>query len=145
MNQQGKDAMGRFSVDLTVGNYKDVMKAEEGSLPPKKVRQMQVRGVVDSGASRLVIPESLVASLGLTSAGKGKVRYADHRSVTRKRVKDVWVRIQGREGSYNAIVEPNRTDVLIGAIVLEDLDFLVDCGTQQLIPRDPDLIVSEIE
>jgi hypothetical protein len=42
-------------------------------------------------------------------------------------------------------VEPNRTDVLIGAIVLEDLDLLVDCRTQTLRPRDPGGIIAEIE
>ena len=34
---------------------------------------------------------------------------------------------------------------LIGAIVLEDLDLLVDCTNQRLVPRDPKYVVSEIE
>ena len=34
---------------------------------------------------------------------------------------------------------------LIGAIVLEELDLLVDCGTQSLYPREPDSILTEIE
>ena len=34
---------------------------------------------------------------------------------------------------------------MIGAIVLEDLDFLVDCAKQCLVPRDPDYVVNEIE
>jgi hypothetical protein len=42
-------------------------------------------------------------------------------------------------------VEPRRTTALIGAIVLEELDFIVDCARQTLRPRDPDGIVSEIE
>jgi hypothetical protein len=33
----------------------------------------------------------------------------------------------------------------IGAHVLEELDFLVDCEKQRLVPRDPKFIVSEIE
>ena len=41
----------------------------------------------------------------------------------------------GRESVFNAIVEPDRESVLIGAIVLEDLDFLVDCVGQRLVPR----------
>ena len=39
----------------------------------------------------------------------------------------------------------DRTDALVGAIVLEELDFVVDCITQTLHPRDPDRIVSEVE
>jgi hypothetical protein len=34
---------------------------------------------------------------------------------------------------------------LIGAIVLEDLDLMVDCQWQQLVPRDPSGPVYEIE
>lgn len=51
----------------------------------------------------------------------------------------------GRHGTFKAIVEPKREDVLIGAIVLEDLDLLVDCRTQTLQPRDPKGIITEIE
>jgi hypothetical protein len=51
----------------------------------------------------------------------------------------------GREGIFNAIVEPDRTDALVGAIVLEDLDLIVDCATQSVHPRDPDSIISEVE
>ena len=43
------------------------------------------------------------------------------------------------------MVEPARADALIGAIVLEDLDLLVDCGTQSLHRREPDLRLTEIE
>ena len=42
-------------------------------------------------------------------------------------------------------VEPGRESALIGAIVLEDLDFLVDCAGQRLVPRDPKHIISEVE
>jgi hypothetical protein len=51
----------------------------------------------------------------------------------------------GRERVFNAIVEPERESVLIGAIVLEELGFLVDCPGQRLVPRDPKQIVSEAE
>ena len=42
-------------------------------------------------------------------------------------------------------MEPKREDVLIGAIVLEDLDLIVDCVTQTLQPRDPKQYTAEIE
>jgi hypothetical protein len=51
----------------------------------------------------------------------------------------------GRHGVFTAVVEPKRESALIGAIVLEDLDFVVDCTTQRLVPRDPRYVVSEIE
>jgi hypothetical protein len=51
----------------------------------------------------------------------------------------------GRRGTFRAILEPDRTDALIGAIVLAGLDLLVDCHIQSLHPRDPDQIIAEIE
>ncbi len=70
---------------------------------------------------------------------------ADGRTRTRDTVADVEIEIQGRKGTFTAIVEPSRSEALIGAIVLEDLDFLVDCLHQRLVPRDPRFVISEIE
>lgn len=38
-----------------------------------------------------------------------------------------------------------RPTALIGALVLEDFDFLVDSAKENLVPRDPNGIVSEIK
>ena len=145
MNVKGNETMGRVMVDVELANYKDVLHVEDGTLAPEKVRRMHSQGVVDTGAARLVLPESVVKQLGLPFTSEIKVRYAHGRSATRQRVEDVRLFLLGREGTFNAIVEPDRTDVLIGAIVLEDLDFLVDCQTQRLVLRDPNVVVSEVE
>jgi hypothetical protein len=42
-------------------------------------------------------------------------------------------------------VEPDRDTALIGAIVLGDLDLLVDCKNQRVIPRGPRIAIYEIE
>jgi hypothetical protein len=46
---------------------------------------------------------------------------------------------------FSAILEPDRKDALIGAIVMEELDLIVDCTKNEVRPRDPDQIISEIE
>jgi len=51
----------------------------------------------------------------------------------------------GRIGVFSAVVEPKRDSALIGAIVMEDLDLIVDFTKQRLEPRDPGKIISEIE
>ncbi|MCI0740790.1 MAG: hypothetical protein L0Y72_17200 [Gemmataceae bacterium] len=55
------------------------------------------------------------------------------------------LKLLGRHSVFNATLEPKRETALIGAIVLEDLDLLVDSTKQRLYPRDPDFVVSEIE
>ena len=83
--------------------------------------------------------------LGLPLGDPIKVRYADGRRARRKVVEGVYVQLLGRHGTFTAISEPKRETALIGAIILEDLDLLVDCVDQRLIPRDPSGVTSEIE
>ncbi len=144
MERRKNGKMGRFRVDLELANYEDMVLARRGTLNPGKVRRVQIPGVVDSGAARLVLPQSVVAKLGLPSAGKVGVRYADQRTSIRNKVKDVWLKLLGREGTFTAMVEPKRKDALIGAIVMEDLDLVIDCTTQKLHPRDPRWVISEV-
>ena len=60
-------------------------------------------------------------------------------------VGDAQVELLGRTGVFTAVVEPSRADALIGAIVLEELDFMVDGTGQRLVPRDPNTVVTEVE
>ena len=145
IKRRGTRRMGRFAVGIELANNRDLLKAEDGELPEVKVRRIQTQGVVDTGASRLVIPKSVVEQLGLKVTGKVGVRYADGRRAVRSVVDNVHVSLLGRSSVFKATVEPKRDSVLIGAIVLEDLDFLVDPQQERLLPRDPKMIISEAE
>ena len=137
--------MGRITIWLELANNSDLSLAEAGVLAPDKVRRTRVAGTVDTGATRLVLPESAVQALGLPASGQTTVRYADHRSAIRPIVDNVRLELEGRSSVFKAIVEPARTEALIGAIVLEDLDLVVDCISQKLVPRDPGGIITEVE
>lgn len=137
--------MGRFAVELKLANSADAVLAHRGLLPPNQVRQAEMPGVVDTGVLRPVIPEHVATELGVREVDEIQVRYADGRIATRKLVTDVLLELLGREATFRATVEANRDSALIGAIVLEELDLLVDCTTEKLRPRDPNHIISEIE
>ena len=112
---------------------------------PDDVRTATIRGLVDTGATRLVLPAQIVQQLNFPEQGMTQVRYADHRRAERQVVSQVQVYLLGRTGSFTAVVEPDREDALIGAFVLEELDLLVDPRLGRLIPRDPDTTLTEIE
>ena len=137
--------MGRFSIEVDVANNDDEILASNGVIPPEQVRRARVRGVVDSGATRLVIPASLAQQLGLKISETAKVRYDNEHTAERDIARGVHLTYGGRDSVFNAIVEPDRVSILVGAIVMEDLDFLVDRTGQRLVPRDPKQIVSEAE
>jgi predicted aspartyl protease len=141
----GDKKLSRFAVDFEVANNTDLVKEEEGILAAAKVRRLTLRGVVDSGASSLVLPRDVVEQLGVRTKGKVKVKYADGRRAVRDLVDNVYLELLGRHGVYRAIVEPKRQTALIGAIILEDLDFLADCKHERLVPRDPKYQTYEIE
>jgi len=145
MKTKGARSVGRVSVEFEVANHVDVINSRQGLLAAEKVRRLVVSGVVDPGATRLVLPEKVVKQLGLPLKGKVKVTYANKDTATREVVSEVDVQLLGRSGVFTAIVEPKRRSALIGAIVLEELDFLVDCTLQRLVPRDPRFVVNEIE
>ncbi len=145
MQAKGGNGLERFSVEIEVANYGDFTLVDRGLLPADQVRRERIQGVVDSGATRLVLPEVVVKRLGLPLGAPVNVRYADGRRARRRAVKGVFVQLLGRDSIFTAISEPKRDTALIGAIVLEDLDLLVDCVAQQVIPRDPRGETFEIE
>jgi len=145
MQAKGANGVGRFSVELEIANNDDLALARRGLLPPDQVRRETIHGVVDSGATKLVLPQAVVKRLGLPLGDKIKVRYADGRKVQREGAEGVYVQLLGRHGTFTAIVEPRRKTALVGAIVLEDRDLLVDCTAQRVVPRDPRGAIYEIE
>ena len=118
MSNNGECEMGRITVQVELANNLDVLKFEAGEIPADKIRRVAIQGIVDSGASRLVVPQAIVDHLQLPKTGETTVRYADQRTAKRALVKSVWLQLAGRQGDFTAVVEPNRTDALVGAIVL---------------------------
>lgn len=137
--------MGRITIEVGLANFIEVARAEQGAIPMSEVRRARLPAVVDTGATYLVIPERVAKELGLHIHGEISVRYADQRTAVRPLASGVWLELMGREAEFQAVVEPERSTVLIGAVVLEILDLLVDCNKQRLYPRDPERIISEVE
>jgi predicted aspartyl protease len=145
MKTEGANGVRRFSVEFEVTNYRDMVRADDGTLAPDQVRRLTISGVVDPGATTLVLPQAVVKRLGLPLGNKIQVRYADGRRVQRREAEAAYVELLGRHDTFKALVEPKRTTALIGAMVLESLDLLVDCARQRLVPRDPHGAIHEIE
>jgi predicted aspartyl protease len=145
MRARGGNGVGRFSVEFEVANYADVIRAQDGTLPPDQVRRETLQGLVDSGVPKLVLPQAVVKRLGLPLGDPIQVRYADGRRARRREACGVFLKLLGREETFSAIVEPRRSTALIGAMALEGLDLLVGCQAQRVVPRDPRGPIYEIE
>lgn len=125
--------VGKVTVTAQVENLKDLWKVEEGLMPLDGARRVDVAdALVDTGATFLSLPASLVADLGLE-------QYATRSARTTAGVRDVTIyetvrlSVQGRECHVDVAEIPDGFPVLIGQIPLEQLDFVVDPIGQQLI------------
>ena len=129
---------------LELQNNADRELAAGGAKPPEEVRAAEVDGWVDTGAEQLVLPKAVADALGVPVVGEANVRFADGRRGVRPVVSKVWLSTAGRDGVFKAIVEPNRQSALIGAVVLESLDLLIDPVSKECRPRDADRILAEM-
>ncbi len=139
--------MGEVRVTLALSNFYDEESVRLGLLPPERVRQASVEALVDTGATRLVLPRSIADQLGLRVLGKLPGRYADERREVRDIVGGVMIELMGRRMLVDALVEPAKTYALLGQIPLEALDLWVDPIGRRLIPNpdSPDAPHSEMQ
>lgn len=127
--------MGEVKVEVELENAVDRELQRQGTLQEEKIRSAKIRALVDSGAVLLVLPQDLVETLGLREVGKAIVSYDDERREERSLAGIVTVRVGDRSTSLNCVVGPPSSGALLGQVVLETMDLLVDCTQQKLVPR----------
>ena len=106
----------------------------------------KLEGKVDTGATLLVLPGHVVKELDFPLIRKQIVKYANEETAERNVVWGVEVTICERKGVFEAIVEPKKKYALVGAIVMETLDLIVEPRSLGVYPNPrSDLPMAEIE
>ena len=125
--------MGRVLTDLTVFNLGDLYDAERGRITADQVRRVAITGaLVDSGASTLGLTADLIDRLGLSRRYTKRVRTAGGpRDVNVCGL--VRVEIMGREAFVDPMELPDGSPVLVGQLVLEAMDWVIDMTGHRLI------------
>ncbi len=128
--------MGDVYVEIILENYRDRVLYENGYLSPENIRTEKVKVLADSGSTMLVLPQDLVERLGLViKKDKVIVTYADERKEARPVAGTLTVRVGDRSMETDCVVNPPASEPLLGQIILERLDLLVDCKEGKLVPR----------
>ena len=117
--------MGHIKVKLKIANWEDIQVSQKGRITSDKIREVEIDGLVDTGATGLNLPNSIIQELGLAKAGERVVRAANG-SVVRNIYGVAWVTIMGRSYHFGAIELPDDCPPLIGVTVLEELDLTVN-------------------
>lgn len=127
------DVMGKVLVPVRIENHQDAYEADRGLRTPDQVRHVEVpNALVDTGATFLSMPRSLVEQLGLRCFRKRRAKTSG--GIVEFNMYDVVkLIIQGRDCFVEVAEVPEECPVLIGQIPLEALDFVVDPVGQRLI------------
>lgn len=133
--------MGLVYADIELVRGADLILVQEGYLPEDQIRRLYTRSLVDSGATMLAIPEFVKTQLDLRPVREIEAELADGSSSTFEVVGPVEVRFENRRTLVEALVVPESTRVLLGAIPMEGMDVLVDPKREQLIvnPESPEV------
>jgi clan AA aspartic protease len=125
--------MGEVRVKVRLTNAVDEGNARRGAIKPEQVRSAEVEAMVDTGAIQCVIPLKLKEQLGLASAFRKRVRYADGRSEEVDVAEPIRIELEGRPVYEGCLVLGD--EVLIGQTALESTDLFVDCVGGRLVPN----------
>jgi predicted aspartyl protease len=126
-------SMGRVLTEAKIENIGDLWNVHEGLRPPDQVRRLTVPdALVDTGATLLSLPTRMIRALGLVKVGEKRVTSsiglgkADLYAAVR-------LTIQDRFCTTDVLEVPDDSPVLIGQLLLENLDFVIDPRNQRLI------------
>lgn len=127
------ETVGRVLVAAKIENLGDLFMVDKGLLPPEEVRTIELDdALVDTGATGLSMPRSMIEKLGLkqirtrtavTSAGVVQVGVFGTVRLT----------IQGRDCPTDVTELPEECPVLIGQIPLEAMDWVIDVKNHCII------------
>jgi clan AA aspartic protease len=128
--------MGQVKVQVTLANARELVISRLGHLAPEAVHTCEVEALIDTGTLRSVVPPAIAEALGLVRMYRTEAQMADGRWGEVDLSESVEIRLTaGIERRTEVPMLIMGETVLLGAIVLEGMDLLVDCARQQLVPN----------
>lgn len=122
---------GKVTTTIKLVNRVDEILAARGFIPAEQVRSLTLDNVlVDTGATRLCLPEEIISQLGLILQEEVDVKLAV--GVRIRIFRELSLAIEGREGTFNCLELPAGEDPLLGLISLKDLGLEPDLKNQRL-------------
>ena len=129
-----KDEIGKVIAQIRVENWLDAELIRAGARK-EKPRVVETEALVDTGTVKFYLKSSVIRELGLHPVGEIQTRTMSNRSEARTVFSPVAWEIQGRIGRFDVVEVPDALPNIVGQIPLEDLDWVVDCKNQKLIPN----------
>ena len=131
--------MGLVYADIELINAVDFANAKKYIIGEDEIRKLRLTMLVDSGAYRMAINETIQQQLDLPIIEKRKVQVASGEVIEHNVAGPLRVHFANRTAMCNAFVLPGDTEFLLGAIPMEEMDVLIHPQWQELIvnPEHP--------
>ena len=127
--------MGKVVTKAWLRNNQDLTRLADGRIAVEQVRQQEQELIVDTGARAVGLPLPIIEQLGLPATRKVTVTLSDGSRQERQLYGELRVQVGDRDDVFSCVAKPEGAPLLLGQIVLEALDLVVDCGRQRLIPN----------
>ena len=127
--------MGKVVTKAWLRNNQDLTRLADGRITVEQVRQQEQELIVDTGARAVGLPLSIIEQLGLPATRKVTVTLSDGSRQERQLYGELRVQVGDRDDVFSCVAKLEGAPLLLGQIVLEALDLVVDCGRQRLIPN----------
>jgi predicted aspartyl protease len=128
-----ENIMGRVTCEAKIENNDDLVRVRLGQLGPEQVRTLTISdALVDTGASTLGIPKSMLRELGLDTPISTRRSRNTTGIYEVKMYGAVRLTIHGRDITLDAMEVDDGCPVLIGQIPLEHLQLVVDMANHRL-------------
>lgn len=127
--------MGEVRAKVHLENANDLVLKATSKSRRRRVRSVDIDAVVDTGAVMMLLPQDVVEALGLERKQKMIVTLANGQNVELDVSSTLAITIAGRNWETDCLVGPPGCIPLIGQLVLERLDLVVDAVRQTLTVR----------
>ncbi|MFN0049090.1 MAG: retroviral-like aspartic protease family protein [Cytophagales bacterium] len=136
--------MGLVYAKITLVNAGDAEIFRRGKLEKNEVRQAEVTMLVDRGAYMMAINEVMKEQLGLFVVDKRKAQLADGSVQEFDIAGPIDVRFENRKATCNAMVLSGDTEMLLGAIPMEEMDVLIHPNKNHLIVNPAHPVMAQL-
>ena len=124
--------MGQVQVQVILTNYREAVLARLGQLDASQVHRYETEALIDTGATRSVLPPAVAERLGLIRLDHIEAQYANGTFEEVELSEVFTIEMLGRRVNEDAMIMG--AHVLLGATVLEKMDLMVDCNRNRFVP-----------
>jgi clan AA aspartic protease len=124
--------VGHIYVEATFFNALDYVQYLEGKRKLEDVKKVEVKALVDTGATFPALPKEMVSQLALPSLGEHPAKTAEGTGKV-ELAANALIKIDDWIAQSPVVTRPKGTTPLIGVVALEQMGYKVDPTTGKLV------------